>query len=479
MDLVKLIDEQFSGDVLGKLSSLLNTDSQTARKATSAAVPAILSALSGLAASEDSAHKLASTLGSLDNSHLGNMAQALSGDTGSFLQKGGSMLSSLFGDSLVANIAGAVGRYTHLDAGAIMKLLSALAPTILGVVAGQWKGLGGNLHALSGLFADQKQNIAKAVPGGFSLANIPGLASANEALRGAGDNARAAGYATPDLARRAAGAAENTTRSLLNWILPLAALLLIAFALWSFFRSNAGPAAANAAKNEANVHTVMKPELPAVPDAAAVSENLTGVFASATQTLSGIGDATSVASALPKLTELSGKIDGIRNVFDKLPEAGQAALGQIIGKQMAGFKEQAAKILAIPGVGEQLKPALDEITTKLAALNVAQVSQDATDIFASLTKTLGNFKDLAAAEANAPQLQQVATKIDQLKQTQASMSPGGQSTLAKIVAAARGPLDQLIAKVLVQLGPNASGIKSILDQIVGTLARLAEPTTST
>jgi hypothetical protein len=347
---------------------------------------------------------------------------------------------------------------------------------ILGVLAGRWKSQGGTPAALSNLLDDQEHNIAKAVPSGFSLASIPGLSSAGELLHGAGDTARAAGHATANAARRAVGTAEGTTRSALSWILPLAALVLIALGLWSFFRSNVGPAAADAAKKAGGeVHTMLKPELPSVPDVAAVSKDVSGIFTSATDTLAGIRDAASAAAALPQLNELSGKIDGIRNVLDKLPEAGQTALGQLIGKEMAGFKEQAAKVLAIPGVGEQLRPTLAGITNQFAALNMAQVSQDATDVLASLTKTLSSFKDAATAESSAPELRQIAGKIDELKQIRSAMSPGGRSMLAKLVAAAMGPLDQLISKVLAQLGPSASGIKPILDDIVNKLTEIAAP----
>jgi hypothetical protein len=325
---------------------------------------------------------------------------------------------------------------------------------------------------------DQEHNIAKAVPSGFSLASIPGLSGASEMFHAAGDTARAAGHATANAARRAAGAAEGTTRSALSWLLPLAALalVLIALGLWSYFRSNAGPAAADAAKKVGGeVHTMLKPELPSVPDVAAVSKDVSGIFTSATDTLAGIHDAASAAAALPQLNDLSGKIDGVRNVLDKLPEAGQAAVGQLIGKQMAGFKEEAAKALAIPGVGEQLRRTLAGITNQFTALNFAQVSQDATDVLGSLTKTLSSFKDAATAESSAPQLRQIAGKIDELKQIRSAMSPGGRSMLAKLVAAALGPLDQLISKVLAQLGPSASGIKPILDDIVNKLTELAAP----
>jgi hypothetical protein len=475
MDLMQLIHDQLSGDAIGKLSSLLNADSASTRKAASAAVPSLLAAVTQMASSNEGINKLASVLGGLEPAHADNFVHALGGDSGSLIQKGSGLLSSLFGDGLVGNIASSVGRFANLDPSAIKKLLASLAPMILGTLAGRWKSQGASPSALANLIDDQKQNIAKAIPSGFSLANIPGLSGASEMLHVASDSARAAGQATVNAARRAAGTADNATRSLVSWLLPLAALLLIAFALWSYFRNNLGPAAANAPKNAGEVHTALKPELPPLPDPAAIDKDLNGVFTSATDTLAGIHDEASAAKAVPALTELNGKLDGIRNVIDKLPDSAQLAMGQLIGKQMTGFKEQIAKVLAIPGVSEQLRPALAAVTNKLAALNAPQVTQDATEVLSSLTTTLDSLKDTATAESKAPQLRRIAGKIDELKQIQSSMSPGGQTMLAKAIASLRGPLDQLISKVLAQLGPNAAGIKSILEEIANKITGLAEP----
>jgi hypothetical protein len=479
MDLSKLIQDQLSGDALGKLSSLLNTNSDATRKATSAAAPSILAALTGLAADDEGARKLAATLGGLAPTHQQSLTHALAGDNGSLVQTGGNLMSSLFGDGLVDNIVNAVGRYANLDSATVKKLLYSIGPTILGLLAAQWKGLGGGLGALTGLLANQTQNIANAVPAGFSLANIPGMPNADAMKRVAGDTVRAAGRTTANEARGAAGAAEESTRSLISWLLPLAVLLLLAFGVWSFLHSNSGPAAANVAKNATDAHTVLKPELPAVPDVATVSNNLTDIFSSTKQALTGISSPASVADALPKLNELSDKIDVVRNVLDKLPESGQAAIGKLVGSQMAGLKEQVAPLLANPEIGQQLKPVLDGITNKLAGLNLAQVSKETGEIIASLTKTLGEFKDAAATEANAQQLQQLAGKLNELQEVQSSMSPGGKSMLAQLIGAARGPLDQLISKVLAQLGPSATVIKPVLDEIVANLTRLAEPPTTT
>jgi hypothetical protein len=92
-----------------------------------------------------------------------------------------------------------------------------------------------------------------------------------------------------------------------------------------------------------------------------------------------------------------------------------------------------------------------------------------------LTKTISGFKDAASAEAGLPQLREVSGKIDELKRVQAQMSPGGQSMLAKVVSSARGPLEQLISKVLATVGVASAKVKPVMDEILNKLGGLTSP----
>jgi hypothetical protein len=157
----------------------------------------------------------------------------------------------------------------------------------------------------------------------------------------------------------------------------LAAVLLAALGLWYFFgRAPEGP---NVARNVANTPakaaesvTAFKPvipDLPAVPDLAALTKDVTSIFTSANQALANIGDAAAAHAALPKLNELSTKIDGIRALADKLPPASQMALGKLVAEQIGPLEELTAKVLAKLGADATVvKPVLDEIVTKLAGL---------------------------------------------------------------------------------------------------------------
>jgi hypothetical protein len=278
------------------------------------------------------------------------------------------MLGSLLGDTVINSMAGAVSRYSGLDVATTKKMLAFVMPLILAKVGAAWKGRGGTTSALQGLFADQKNNIVDAVPTGFSLADIPGVPSTAAAVRMVDRTASPASSATRH---------EAAARSSASWLLPLAAVLLAALGLWYFFGRT--PEAPDVARNAANTPakapesvTALKPaipDLPAVPDLAALTEDVAGVFTSANQALANIGDAAAAQAAVPKLTELSARIDGVRDLADKLPAASQTALGKLVAEQLAPLKEQAAKVLATLGAdATTVKPVLDEIVNKLSGL---------------------------------------------------------------------------------------------------------------
>jgi hypothetical protein len=214
------------------------------------------------------------------------------------------------------------------------------------------------------------------------------------------------------------------------------------------------------------------PDLPAVPDVSLVTKDLTGIFDSANQTLTDIRDAASATAALPKLKSLSTKIDAIRVQFDLLPAAGQAAIGKLVGSNMESLQQQVTRILTLPDISTDVRTALRGIGSKLAGLNVAQVSKDAGDLFKSLTATLNDMSDPTAAEAALPELKRISARLDDLKQVQAQMPATGKTVLSKLIASARGPLEQLITKVLTALGADAVAVKPVLDEIATKLAAI-------
>jgi hypothetical protein len=107
-----------------------------------------------------------------------------------------------------------------------------------------------------------------------------------------------------------------------------------------------------------------------VPKLGSVSGDLAGTVTSLTESLSGIKDAASAEKALPKLTELGDKAKDLKVEVDKLPEAEQTTISKLLKDALVKLKEVVDKVLAIPGVSEKIKPAVDSVIdtfTKLAA----------------------------------------------------------------------------------------------------------------
>ena len=368
MNLVKLIEEQLSSNVLGKLSSALGTDPEATSQAVTAAVPTLLAGLAKLGSSDDGVKKLTGVLGGLDSSSVGGFAQMLGGDTSSLLNKGTGLLGSLFGDSMIGTAAAAISRFAGVDAGIVKKLIAFLAPMVLGKVATQWKSQGGTPSALTSLLAEQKRYIPDSLPAGFSLDSIPGMSDAKEYVRSATDSTR-----------RAAETVQSAAPSAKSWLLPVAGVLVVGFLLWQFLkpRPEAGRETAQTTASQGERVTAMKPPVPDMPNLPSMSQmtdELNSTFKMLGETFASIKDAASAEAAAPKLEELNAKIDTIKKTMAQLPETGRAALQKLVVDQLKPMKDQAQQAVSLPGLSERIKLLINQIITKLEEWQVIKTT---------------------------------------------------------------------------------------------------------
>jgi hypothetical protein len=354
MNLVKQIMDQLTGGAIDQLGSLLGTNAETTERAATAAVPSLLSALSGMMSSDDGARKVTNALNGLDTSGFGNIAQMLGGNSSSVLSTGTSLLSSLFGDSMTSGLASTLSRFTGLNSGIVKTLLAYLTPLVLGKVANQWKNQGGTSQALKSLFAEQRDNIANAVPAGFSLADI---SDANDIRKPV--------YATTHTRDREPVAA----RSPLSWLVPAALALLGGFVLWQFLsRPRPNEAVAEKVETAGDNVTAMKPVLPEtidVSNVASVRDGLGGIFKSLDTTFTDIRDAASAERAAPALRDLDAKIDAMNQMLSQLPESSRATLRPLIEEQVKVATEKAKAASSVEGVGAEIKAILQGIIAKI------------------------------------------------------------------------------------------------------------------
>jgi hypothetical protein len=354
LNLVELVKDQLAGGVLAKLPELLGTNQTTANTAVNAAVPTLLAALGGMAASRDGARNLQSMLDNFDAGVLNNLPQALSGGGKPLLDVGTNLLGSLFGSGTVSSLSGILGRFTALDSGKAASLLSLLAPIVLGILKNRTQGMGAD--GLSRLLEGQKQNIVNAMPSGLgnALEGVQGLSGAADWARGTVGSAYQAGRTA---ASEVAGTARSTMAarpSALRWLLPVLGLVIVAALLWWWSSGKR-----------------VSEQTPTVNQLASVTGQVNDFFLSATNTLAGIKDAASAEAAVPKLRELSNQLDSIRVMMDQLPADARTRLVALVKEGNAKLTPVMDSLVATPAVSDNIKPWLDELRRKLNGIVTA------------------------------------------------------------------------------------------------------------
>jgi hypothetical protein len=353
INLVSLVTQFLTPDMIARIASALGFDRNTAQSAIGAAVPSLLAGLTGVASQPGGPQKLADAAAQHTNT-LENFASMFgSGSQSSFIEQGSQMLSSLLGGRDQSALAAAIGKYTGVGQGAISSLLGMLAPVVMGTIAQQQGAT--QPGRIASLLASQKDNIAAALPPGLSK-QLSGMGLL-DALGGA---ARTATTAGSDWAASAARAASETGRSAVSnnwlyWLIPAAA---IAALLIYFF---ARPAEQVAQENVTAGQQAMV-------SADEVGKQVTANLSSLHQTLGGITDAASAQAALPKLQEAAVQIDKVQSLSGKLSPEQRKIVAGLVNPVMPTLNQMFDKVLAIPGVSAELKPAVDVLRAKLAVL---------------------------------------------------------------------------------------------------------------
>jgi hypothetical protein len=85
--------------------------------------------------------------------------------------------------------------------------------------------------------------------------------------------------------------------------------------------------------------------------------------------LQGITDVASANAALPKLQTATTQIDRVGSMVGQLPSEQRTVVAGLVASAMATINQLCDKVLAIPGVGEVLKPTIEPLRTKLAELS--------------------------------------------------------------------------------------------------------------
>jgi len=374
MNLVDLVTSQLTGDVLSKLGGLAGTNETQTRAATSAAVPALLSAFSKLASTNSGASQMASSLGGLDLKTLGNLAGLLGGGQASSLgTMGGSLLSSLLGNNL-GSLVGTIASFAGMQPGIMKTLLTYLAPIVMGTIANQFKGTKPDASGLMKLFSEQQDNIKAAMPRGLSLADFDTTSASPRR-----------GEETRGVHRH-----EEPASGFPSW-LPLLLLPLLGLAGWWWMNSKAekepqsgvktttGVVAQNDAvkieKTETTVTQgnkvvadVVEETIEFAPGVAEALKEVTGLFGGLTTVLNGVTNEDSARAAIPELEAFKPSLEALQKSSVALPDAGRSMIAKMVLENMGGLQKVIATIMAIPGVKEILGPTVTPMVEAIEKL---------------------------------------------------------------------------------------------------------------
>jgi len=363
INLVSLVMEFLTPDMIGRIASALGIDRNKTLAGVGAAVPGLLAGLSGVATQPGGAQKLVDAVRQQSGT-LGNLASAIGGGgQSSLIEKGSHMLGSLLGGNQTA-LAGAVGKFAGLGQSSGGSLLGLLGPIVMGTIAQQQGASPLNAGGIANLLASQKNNIAAALPSGFgNLLSGTGLL---DSLGGAAQTAttaasRAAGAATSaaqvvgSAGQRAAGAAASASFNRLYWIIPVAAIAALLIYLL------ARPTEQVVQQGSTMVQGLTVGGLD-------IGKQVTESIGDLRNTLAGITDVSSAEAAMPKLRQVTAQIDKVDSVIGQLSPEQRKVVAGLLSPTMPTINQLFDRVLSIPGASEVLKPTVDTLRTKLATL---------------------------------------------------------------------------------------------------------------
>ena len=290
---------------------------------------------------------------SLLNGQKDNVQAAMPSGFQNQLQSSGFMdQMSNFGGGLsnaAGNVAGSVGNAASNTVGAVGNVAGNAAGAVGNAASGAAGAVGNAASGAAGAVGNAASGVAGAA------GNVAGGA-ADAVGNVAGGAAGAVGSAASGVGN-AAGNAASGGGGFLRKFLPIAAIAAIA--LFGLKLCTRG--APEVPDVSANIPAV---EIGDVN----VGDEIGSIFSGATSAVSGITDADSATAAVPALEDVSGKVDGLAGMWDKIPEAGRGPMSGLIGDNVGKLQPLIEKANELPGVGAIIGPVVGPLMEKLQGM---------------------------------------------------------------------------------------------------------------
>ena len=242
-----------------------------------------------------------------------------------------------------------------------------IGPLVLGALGQQQRSTGLDASGLASLLRSQKDQFVAAIPSG--LADHLGAAGlidkADAGLRSGAAAASAGASRIQSATDRAGTLARQTTQ----WPYYLVAAVVLAGLIWyAIGRQGQETVADLPAKTQPATGTVGMAPADLTVDGVNLANKLNSSVNTLKSELPGITDAATAQAALPKINEVTAQLNDISARAAKLSPEGRSALAKLIVALMPSINQMCDKVVATPGVGAVVKPAIDELKAKLDSL---------------------------------------------------------------------------------------------------------------
>jgi len=366
-NLVQLVLQQLTPDMVAKIATALGLDRALVQKLISAAVPSLLASFSDVASTPTGAGQFANALTQQQSGSLDSILASLGRGSGAdaSVSAGSSMLSGLFGGGALDTMSQAIGEFSGTSKGTGKTLLSIAGPMVLGALGQHARSAGLDTGGLVSLLSSQRQQITSAIPAGLAdRLTASGLLDAEQDLRsgataaaGRVANAAQAGYASRGI-------------SGMPWAYWVLGAVVLGGLAW-YVLGSSRDTVAELPRSAANAPMATVGVAPSDITIGNLTNRITTSVDSLKSVLPGITDAASAQSALPKLKEATTQFGEIGTLANRLPPETRSALAKLIAASMPTINEMCDKVLGTPGVGSVAKPTIDELRSKLNALSQA------------------------------------------------------------------------------------------------------------
>jgi hypothetical protein len=330
MSLLSGITSMVTPVLVDRIASALGVNSALARTAINMALPAVLSAFSSRAATPAGANALFDAVKSAGV--IGNLENALSGaGKDQFIKGGTTALGNVLGSSGLSELTSALSAKSGLG---------GAAAAMLGPIAGQ-VALNGLARNTSGLDAAGLARMLAAEQNTFKVSDTTTTTRTTSTVSPARPAGDGLGF--------------------LRWLIPAALAVL---AGWWFLGRQPAPTVVTEPVKRATTTAPAN----IVIDGVDVNKSLSDTFSGLTTAYTSVTNVDTAKAALPKFGELAKSVDAVSGIAAKLTAEQKGLVGTLITAGLPAVKAAADKALAIPGVGEVLKPVSDGLLSKIDAL---------------------------------------------------------------------------------------------------------------